>query len=213
MYQPWTNQLFNDVGPRVPMARMHTPETDHTEESVWRRAAASFEAWRRGDSAAMDDLVRTLSPVLWHVVRAYGLNQPAAEDVIQTTWLALVRNAHQVAEPAAVGGWLLTTARRTAWRASSASQRQFPTEDAELGRELPDSPSAEAVAVDELSASDLWQHVEQLDARCQRLLRVVAFDDRPDYSGLSQELGMPLGSIGPTRRRCLDKLRTALQKG
>ncbi len=185
----------------------------HTEESVWRLAAASFDAWRSGDKAAMDDLVRSMTPVLWHVVRAYGLSQAAAEDVIQNTWLALVRNAHQVAESAAVGGWLLTTARRTAWRAKSGDGKATPTDDADLAYRLPSAPSAEAISVEDLGARDLWDLVHQLDERCQRLLRVVAFDDRPDYAGLAGELGMPIGSIGPTRRRCLDKLKSALQKG
>ncbi|WP_206601031.1 RNA polymerase sigma factor, partial [Brachyspira hyodysenteriae] len=64
-----------------------------------------------------------MTPVLWHTIRAYGLAQAAAEDAVQNTWLALVRNGHQVTESAAIGGWLLTTARRTAWRAKSSDTR------------------------------------------------------------------------------------------
>lgn len=187
--------------------------TDAPGLSVWERAATCFHAWRAGDQAALDELVRALTPVLWHVVRAYGLSTAAAEDVIQNSWLALVRNGHQIAEPAAVGGWLLTTARRTAWRTRAADTRAIPVEEADLAPALPATAGAETVALDRISAGGLWAAVHTLDDRCQRLLRVVAFDDRPDYAGLARELGMPVGSIGPTRRRCLDKLRTALQKG
>ncbi|MFZ1411608.1 MAG: sigma-70 family RNA polymerase sigma factor [Micropruina sp.] len=196
------------------MAATHAAgPTDVPNRSVWERAAASFDDWRNGDQAALDELVRALTPVLWHVVRAYGLTPAATEDVIQTTWLALVRHGHQVNESAAVGGWLLTTARRTAWRAKSVDGRAIPVEDVDLAPSLPHTSAAESTAIEHLSASSLWQQVQQLDDRCQRLLRIVAFDDRPDYAGLASELGMPVGSIGPTRRRCLDKLRVALQKG
>ncbi|QLQ16187.1 MAG: sigma-70 family RNA polymerase sigma factor [Micropruina sp.] len=192
---------------------MQSAGREHAEESVWERAAASFAAWRSGRQTALDDLVRALTPVLWHVVRAYGLTAAAAEDVVQSAFLTLVRNAQQISEPAAVGGWLLTTARRAAWRARTADAKTVTVDDVELAPRLASTPSAESVAVDRVSAADLWAWVGTLDERCQRLLRVVAFDDRPDYAGLASELGMPIGSIGPTRRRCLDKLRTALQEG
>jgi len=187
--------------------------SDAAETSVWVRAAACFERWQGGDSAALDELVRLMTPVLWHTVRAYGLTQVAAEDAVQNTWLALVRNGHQVAESAAIGGWLLTTARRTAWRAKSTDAKTFAVEDTQLAAGLPTSKAAEASAMEELGSSMLRQHVQTLDERCQRLLRIVAFDDRPDYAGLAKDLHMPIGSIGPTRRRCLDKLRSSLEKG
>ncbi len=191
-----------------------TGHPDATEEaSVWVRAAACFGRWQDGDSAALDELVRLMTPVLWHTVRAYGLSQAAAEDAVQNTWLALVRNGHQVAQAAAIGGWLLTTARRTAWRTKTADGKATAVEDTYLASGLPPTAAAETSALEELAGSALWEHVRALDERCQRLLRIVAFDDRPDYAGLAQNLGMPIGSIGPTRRRCLDKLRSSLEKG
>ena len=187
--------------------------SDAAETSVWVRPAACFGRWQGGDSAALDELVRLITPVLWHTVRAYGLTQVAAEDAVQNTWLALVRNGHQVAEAGAIGGWLLTTARRTAWRAKSTDAKTLADEDTQLAAGLPTSKAAEASALEELGSSILWKHVQTLDERCQRLLRIVAFDDRPDYAGLAKDLNMPVGSIGPTRRRCLDKLRSSLEKG
>ncbi|MEZ5088323.1 MAG: hypothetical protein R2719_00615 [Micropruina sp.] len=86
-------------------------------------------------------------------------------------------------------------------------------EDVQLAAGLPTTDAAETSALEELADSALWEHVQRLDERCQRLLRIVAFDDRPDYAGLARTMGMPIGSIGPTRRRCLDKLRSSLEKG
>lgn len=187
--------------------------SEASETSLWVKAAECFSRWRDGDSSALDELVTLMTPVLWHTVRAYGLSQMAAEDAVQNTWLALVRNGHQVAEAAAIGGWLLTTARRTAWRARSSDARTLAVEDTQLAAGLPSAQAAEASALEQLATSVLWEHVQTLDERCQRLLRIVAFDDRPDYAGLAKDLNMPIGSIGPTRRRCLDKLRTSLEKG
>lgn len=176
----------------------------------WRRAADFFEAWRDGDSRAMDDLVRLMTPVLWHVVRAYGLERTLAEDVVQTTWMQLVRGHRSIAEPRAVSAWLTTTARREAWRAGKAGRRVEATETDALDVLLPDQESAEDRAAIGEESRTLWSAVQSLAERCQRLLRVIAFEERPDYARLAGELGMPVGSIGPTRQRCLAKLRALL---
>lgn len=176
----------------------------------WQRAAALFDAWRDGDSRAMDDLVRLMTPVLWHVVRAYGLDRMLAEDVIQTTWLQLVRAHRSITEARAVSAWLTTTARREAWRAGKARNRVDPTETDALDALLPEQQSAEDHAAIGDETRRLWSAVTRLAERCQRLLRVIAFDERPDYVRLAADLSMPVGSIGPTRRRCLDKLRDLL---
>ncbi|MEH1123634.1 RNA polymerase sigma factor [Micromonospora sp. CPCC 206061] len=176
----------------------------------WELAAREFAAWRAGDPDALDRLVRVLTPVLWHVVRAYGLDRESAEDVVQTTWLALVRNVESVRDPQAVMRWATTTARREAWRMSRAGKREDAAEPETLDTAMPpvDGPDAAVLAAD--TARMLWQHFAALPERCRRLLRVIAFDDRPDYATLSAELGVPVGSIGPTRGRCLDKLRGRL---
>ncbi|WP_235556787.1 RNA polymerase sigma factor [Microbacterium sp. GCS4] len=176
----------------------------------WRRAADFFEAWQDGDSRAMDDLVRLMTPVLWHVVRAYGLERTLTEDVIQTTWMQLVRGHRSITEPRAVSAWLTTTARREAWRAGKAGRRVETTETDTLDVLLPRQESAEDRAATGEQSRALWSAVQRLADRCQRLLRVIAFEERPDYARLASELGMPVGSIGPTRQRCLAKLRALL---
>ena len=178
----------------------------------WERAAAHFAAWRDGDGRAMDALVRLMTPVLWHVVRAYGMERTAAEDVVQTTWMRLVRSQHSIADAAAVSAWLTTTARREAWRVIRMDGRADATEDTDLEPLLPAvaPPEAHVETADE--ALRLWTAVDRLSDRCRRLLRVIAFEERPDYARLSEDLAMPVGSIGPTRRRCLVKLRDLLDE-
>jgi len=178
--------------------------------SVWAVAADHFRRYRGGDPQGLDDLVRSLSPVLWHVVRAHGLDSERAQDVVQTTWLTFVRRQHSITEPQAVAAWLTTTARREAWRVTKTANRSVPVSDDVLEWELPTERSAENDAMETDERSRLWVCVKRLSDRCQRLIRIVAFDDRPDYRGLAEQLEMPVGSIGPTRGRCLAKLKALL---
>jgi RNA polymerase sigma factor (sigma-70 family) len=202
MYQAAGNRLWGGV---------HTMSELPTESrSVWETAASLFARWRDGEPGALDDLVRLLSPMLWQVSRASGLDRATAEDVVQTTWLALVRSGESIAEPRAVAGWLCTTARREAWRVSKQATRQQPVEDETISRKLPDEPAPEEQVVLDDDNARLWDCLTRLSERCQRLLRIVAAEARPDYSVIAAELGMPVGSIGPTRGRCLDKLRQEL---
>jgi RNA polymerase sigma factor (sigma-70 family) len=181
-------------------------------DDLWGQCAQSFEDWVGGDTTALDELVLLMTPVLWHVVRAYRLSEDTAEDVIQTTWLALVRRRDAIMEPAAIGGWLTTTARREAWRVGKVGNRAIAVDDEELAVRLPQQRSAELSAVEIDSNRQMWVAVDQLPERCRRLLRIVAFEKRPDYAQLATDLGMPVGSIGPTRGRCLAKLRVALMQ-
>ena len=212
MYQGGLARLLFGVNTMSNMSEMTPTEGDPPEraETRWAGAARSFEAWRGGDPHAMDELVRLMSPVLWHVVRAYGLDRALAEDVVQTTWMTLVQRQASIVEPQALAGWLTTCARREAWRVGRVQRRADPTETERLEPNMPVTDSAEQTAVVTDAASTLWTAVRVLDQRCQRLLRVVAFDDRPDYAVLAKDLGMPVGSIGPTRQRCLAKLRSLL---
>lgn len=180
---------------------------------VWACASDGFNRWVAGDPAGLDDLVAAMTPVLWHVVRAYRLPEASAEDVVQTTWLALVNRRTAILDPVAIGGWLTTTARREAWRVAKAvTAGATPVEDEELAPRLPRQRSAEDAVVQNDEGRRLWAAVDELPERCRRLLRIVAFENRPDYRELASDLDMPVGSIGPTRGRCLAKLRVALMQ-
>ena len=190
------------------------PETqdgaDVESSARWSASAAAFVAWRDGDEGALEELVRMLSPVLWQVVRATGLDTTLAEDVVQATWLALVKSADSISTPQAVAGWLCTTARREAWRVSKKDRRETATEDDALAPALPHTSSPESAVVLADDQARLLACLERLNERCRRLLRIVAAGARPDYQEISRTLGMPVGSIGPTRARCLEKLRDEL---
>jgi RNA polymerase sigma factor (sigma-70 family) len=202
MYQPATPRLWEGV---QTMSELPTESP-----SVWESAATLFERWRDGEREALDDLVRLLSPMLWQVVRASGLDAATSEDVVQTTWLTLVRSGDSIAQPRAVAGWLCTAARRESWRVARQSTRQRPVEDETIARRLPVEPAPETRVVLDDDNARLWDCLHKLSERCQRLLRIVAAESRPDYSAIATELDMPVGSIGPTRGRCLDKLRREL---
>ncbi len=201
---------MSDVSTMNPVTQKRSPGPAEGDDGPWVRAGEAFARWRDGDRGAIDELVREMTPVLWHVVRAYRLDEDVCEDVIQYTWLTLVRRADAVENPRAVASWLIITARRQAWRVSSRHRREDATDDESLAPVLPASRAAEAEAVEAVESHRLWAAVAQLNERCRRLLRIIAFDDRPDYRHISDDLGMPVGSIGPTRRRCLDKLRAVI---
>jgi len=179
-------------------------------ETLASRAATLFVRFRDGNEPAMGELVGLLTPILWHTVRAQRLEREAAEDVVQSTWLALVRNSAAIADPQAVLAWLIVTAKRESWRVAKRDERVEPKdfEDDEVVTAPRDLPEERVLRSD--TDSRLWQHVAQLPDRCQALLRVIAFADRPDYAAVAKALGMPVGSIGPTRGRCLAKLRLQL---
>jgi RNA polymerase sigma factor (sigma-70 family) len=174
------------------------------------QAASLFRAFRAGDESKMGDLVALLTPILWHTARAQRLDSQTAEDVVQTTWLALVRGSESITDPQAVLQWLIVSARREAWRVVKRTDRVEPREFEADDVVSPPRDLPEELVLRRDGDSRLWQHIAQLTARCQELLRVIAFADRPDYAAVAESLGMPVGSIGPTRGRCLAKLRQLL---
>jgi RNA polymerase sigma factor (sigma-70 family) len=190
---------------------------DPAGHSVVQRAADAFGAYRDGDRGSFDELVTVLTPLLWHTVRGQGVDPVAAEDVVQTIWMRLLHSSASIRDPQTIVQWLLTAARREAWRIAKRTrgednrQSPLPTQD---GRQ-PDVPGGPEQLTDETVLREdrqrrLWKHVQALPSRCRELIRVIAFADRPDYAVIAASLGMPVGSIGPTRGRCLAKLRTAL---
>lgn len=162
-----------------------------------------------GDQDAWDALVARFSGLVWAVVRAHRLSDHDAADAFQTTWLRLVEHLGGLREPERVGAWLATTARRECLRALRVARRTVPTEDAGAELAAPDVDVAGAMA---LPARDraLWDAFATLTDRCRALLRLLMADPAPSYREIGEALGMPVGSIGPTRERCLSRLRSAL---
>lgn len=187
-----------------------TPEVP--TETLASRAGAAFFAYRNGDRQRLSELVDLVTPLLWHTVRAQRVRHDQAEDVVQTTWLRLVHHADSIQDPRAVLAWLIVTAKRESWRVVKDSQRAQPMAEADDADEVVDTTmeGPEAAALSSAEGRVLWRHIQSLSERCRNLLRVVAFSDRPDYAMVAKALGMPVGSIGPTRGRCLAKLRLLL---
>jgi RNA polymerase sigma factor (sigma-70 family) len=196
----------------------HQPgDVENTDESLGDRAAHALLEYREGRSAALGELVREATPLLWHTVRAQGVDKETADDVVQSTWAALVKHAHTISEPKAVLKWLLVTARRAAWesvrktRDDLRRRTQLPDDAPEGSATLPDAgPGPEAQVLHDERDRLLWSTLRRLPERCQELLRLVSLADRPDYKAISAAIGMPVGSIGATRGRCLAKLRALL---
>jgi RNA polymerase sigma factor (sigma-70 family) len=181
------------------------------EDSLATRAGRLFAQYRDGDQAKMGDLVRVLTPILWHTARSSQLDAATTEDVLQTVWLTLIRKSDTIAEPLAVLQWLVVTTKREAWRASRNQARLRPENlESSMAAASNEGQSVEDTVLRGEGDARLWQHIAALPERCRTLLRIIAFADRPDYAELAKALGMPQGSIGPTRGRCLAKLRISL---
>ncbi len=164
----------------------------------------------RGDDAAWKALVEQFSGLIWSVTRAYRLGSADAADVFQTTWLRLAEHIGRLDHPEYVGAWLATTARRESLRASRASARVVLTDDAVLGAlEGGEATPEQAVLLSERSDL-LWRAFRTLPARCQLLLRLLMATPAPSYAEVAAALDRPVGSIGPTRARCLRLLREKL---
>jgi len=174
------------------------------------RLGDCLERARNGEMGALGDVVRELNPLLWRVARAEGLTAEESADVVQTTWLELLRRLRDIQSPRALTAWLVTATRRGAWRTRELSRRQAPdgAERLELTPDAGPGPGERLLSDERDSA--LWRHFQRLPERCRALLRIVAQVDRPDYAAVAAAFGMPVGSIGPTRGRCLAKLRAML---
>lgn len=165
-----------------------------------------------GDRAAWSRLVDRFAGLVWSVARGHGLDPADAADVSQTTWLRLAEHVHRVREPERLGAWLATTARHESLRTLRRAARQFPV-DFDLDLVEDDQEDVEAGLLREERDASLWRAFRSLEAPCQALLRILITDPRPSYAEVSAALGMPVGSIGPRRARCLEHLRTSARQG
>ncbi|WP_432976260.1 RNA polymerase sigma factor [Dactylosporangium sp. CA-233914] len=192
---------------------MADPESpgEHGNAALLRAAAA-------GDQQAWESIVDRYANLVWSVARSFQLGQSDAADVSQATWLRLVEHVDDVRDADKLGSWLATTARREAIALLRKGGRDVPAGSAgdfvgHLGVQagldrVEDEPDA-GVLRDERDAT-LWQEFRALSGQCQQLLRVLIADPPPSYAEVSAALDVPIGSIGPTRKRCLGTLRRRL---
>jgi RNA polymerase sigma factor (sigma-70 family) len=162
-----------------------------------------------GDPQAWNALVERYARLVWSICRQYRLDSADAEDVAQNVWLRLVDRLDGIRDPAAIASWLATTTRRECCqmlRTARRPQAAWPGPDAEA---IPDEQAR--TAEQELLAAErhaaLREALAHLTPRDQQLLAILTADPAVPYAEISARLGIPVGSIGPTRGRCLDKLR------
>ena len=169
---------------------------------------ALLESAANGDQAAWDTLVDRFASLLWSIARAHRLSDADAADVVQTTWLKLVENLGRIKDPDRLPGWLATTARHECLRQIRRGDRERPTDEEPWQAEPAPGSGVDAALLLEERNATLWRALATLSEQCRQLLRVLMACDRPVYAEVSAAFDMPIGSIGPTRMRCLARLRT-----
>lgn len=170
--------------------------------------SASLSAAAGGDRAAWNAIVERFTPLIWATVRAHRLGEADAADVVQTTWLRLVEHLGRIQDPERLGAWLATTARRESLRVIAVGGRVALTDTLD---DLADAARGPAdIAARRERDALLRKGVSALSDRCRLLLRLLASEPPPSYDEIASILDMPIGSIGPTRGRCLAQLRDRL---
>lgn len=165
-------------------------------------------AARDGDQQAWNELVRRLEPAMRRTARSYRLQASDVDDVVQRTWLRLFRSLDGIRDPAFIFAWLDTTTRREALRLLQRPVREVLTED-ELFDRADERDDPLTTVIDRERRAVLGRAIATLPRRHRTLLTVLAEASTPDYRRISASLGIPVGSIGPTRSRGLARLREA----
>jgi RNA polymerase sigma factor (sigma-70 family) len=163
----------------------------------------------KGEKQAWDALVERFIPLIWSICRNHRLSNADAEDVGQIVWLQLTGQLGKIRDPAALPGWLATVTRRECLRVVDATHR-LPMVGYVIDAEII-ADERSAAAEQELLAAErhaaLREAFATLSPSDQQLIALLLDDPPVSYAEISTRLGIPVGSIGPTRRRCVDKLR------
>lgn len=178
-----------------------------------------ISACRRGDESAWEALVKRYQRLIYSIPRRAGLDEFSSTEVFQNVFASLVQRLDQIEHPERIHAWLVTTARRETWRlirdkkkssAMTISPENFEGEIIEL----PDhAPLPEEVLLRMGRQHKIRNALMEMDERCRRLIEMLFYRaDAPPYSEVATALGLPEGSIGPTRARCLQKLLRHLKK-
>jgi RNA polymerase sigma factor (sigma-70 family) len=198
---PATRRRPGDQTGRVPCARARTGADPAIIDLVTRA--------RNGDKRAWDALVERYAPLIWSICRRYRLSDADANDVGRSVWLHLVHHLDDLRDPAALPSWLATTTRRECGRvlrATGALNAVGYVLEIEM---LPDERAATAdqQLLEAERHAALREAFATLPPSGQQLIAMLTADPPVPYAEISARLGIPVGSIGPTRRRCLEKLR------
>jgi len=191
---------------RIEMTAMAADDLESTDVARLVRRAAE------GDLNAWERLVDQYARLIWSITGEFKLVESDAADVAQTTWLRLLEHIDRIEYPARVGSWLAATARHECLRSLAARKRVVLSQDEiELTAvAVLEPPVDERLLADE-QAETVRDALSRLPSKWQRLLEMLMADPPMAYADISDELGLPVGSIGPTRGRCLARLRVLLE--
>jgi RNA polymerase sigma factor (sigma-70 family) len=165
-----------------------------------------------GDLTAWERLVDQYARLIWSITREFKLAESDAADVAQTTWLRLLEHIDRIQYPDRVGSWLAATARNECLRSIAMRKRVvLGHDDFEVDAAMAQGPEIDERLLADERAQVVRDALSSLPRRWQRLLELLMADPPVPYADISNELGLPIGSIGPTRGRCLARLRVLLQ--
>jgi len=172
-----------------------------------------IRACRAGDGRAWERLLNKYERLVFSISLNYGLTTDAAADVTQITFTILLQNLNTLPDDIRLSPWLATVARRHTWRLLAQNRREAVNPDEDLA-----GSKALGGIVDNREAQELaewlYQGLSLLDERCRQLLLALYFDaEEPSYAEVADHMKMPIGSIGPTRARCLEQMRQSLHTG
>lgn len=168
---------------------------------------------RRGDQRGWESLVELLGPIALNAARRTRVSSEDAEDAVQRTFISLYQNRDKIQNAQTLPRWVAVTASRNALNLIRTRKEAISMEATNLDQVVADTEaSAEVIAVQAVEQDLVHQGLDRLDDRCNRLLRALFSSEDCDYRSLADDLKIPIGSIGPTRARCLDKLRRSLLK-
>lgn len=184
---------------------------------------ALLHACRNGDSAAWQQVVEKYERLIYAIPLRMGLSRADADDIFQLTFSTLAQNLDVIRDGAKMGGWLATVARRNSWAILRNQRGELTFADVQADRQPGEVDTlldtATALGVPENNVTEKWElslwldaGLQQLGERCRELLQALYLDpNQPSYADIVQRLGIALGSIGPTRARCLEQLKQKLQ--
>ena len=185
------------------------PTSVQTERSpLARQVSDAIRRHLAGDRTAMTDLTLIVLPWLHHVVRGHRLPAHSVDDAVQSTMVAVLRHVGNLRNPDAGLAWISVVARREALRELRAQQRVVLVDEVDVV--APAAPDPAEIVLDRMSYAVVRRTVRTLPPRHRQLLERITQDDRPNYASISTALQMPIGSIGPTRRRSLERMRRLL---
>jgi RNA polymerase sigma factor (sigma-70 family) len=166
-----------------------------------------------GDGFAWEALIRRYRRLIYSVPVRFGFVEADSSDVFQVVCLKLLEHLHEVKNDTKISGWLLTTTTRHCLHIKSQKRREMPTEDGTLQETEDPMPNLEELRIQTEQEVAVRESLEELGGRCRSLIGMLYFDTAsPSYQDISQELSLPVASIGPTRARCLEKLKTILRR-